>query len=108
VIGDGAVGLSAVLAAKRLRAERIILMGRHQARTDLGREFGAPTSCRSAAMRASPRSGSSPAVTVPTPCSGASAPGRRSRWRSASRATAAWRAGSGPPGTRRCRWTSEP
>jgi threonine dehydrogenase-like Zn-dependent dehydrogenase len=41
VIGDGAVGLSAVLAAKRLRAERIILMGRHTQRTDLGREFGA-------------------------------------------------------------------
>jgi threonine dehydrogenase-like Zn-dependent dehydrogenase len=35
VIGDGAVGLSAVLAAKR-----IILMGRHKDRTDLGREFG--------------------------------------------------------------------
>jgi threonine dehydrogenase-like Zn-dependent dehydrogenase len=41
VIGDGAVGLSAVLAAKRLGAERIILMGRHEQRTDLGREFGA-------------------------------------------------------------------
>jgi threonine dehydrogenase-like Zn-dependent dehydrogenase len=40
VIGDGAVGLSAVLAAKRLGAERIILMGRHTARTDLGREWG--------------------------------------------------------------------
>jgi threonine dehydrogenase-like Zn-dependent dehydrogenase len=41
VIGDGAVGLSAVLAAKRLGAERIVLMGRHKDRTDLGREFGA-------------------------------------------------------------------
>ena len=41
VIGDGAVGLSAVLAAKRLGAERIILMGRHKDRTDLGTEFGA-------------------------------------------------------------------
>jgi threonine dehydrogenase-like Zn-dependent dehydrogenase len=41
VIGDGAVGLSAVLAAKRLGAEQILLMGRHQVRTDLGREFGA-------------------------------------------------------------------
>jgi threonine dehydrogenase-like Zn-dependent dehydrogenase len=41
VIGDGAVGLSAVLAARRLGAERILLMGRHQQRTDLGREFGA-------------------------------------------------------------------
>jgi threonine dehydrogenase-like Zn-dependent dehydrogenase len=41
VIGDGAVGLSAVLAAKRLGAERIILMGRHKDRTDLGQEWGA-------------------------------------------------------------------
>jgi threonine dehydrogenase-like Zn-dependent dehydrogenase len=41
VIGDGAVGLCAVMAAKRLGAERIILMGRHLDRTDLGREFGA-------------------------------------------------------------------
>lgn len=41
VIGDGAVGLSAVLAARELGAERIILMGRHRARTDLGIEFGA-------------------------------------------------------------------
>ncbi|MEV0778524.1 zinc-binding dehydrogenase [Streptomyces sp. NPDC050433] len=41
VIGDGAVGLLAVLSARRLGAEQIILMGRHQERTDLGREFGA-------------------------------------------------------------------
>ncbi|MCU1689027.1 MAG: dehydrogenase, partial [Jatrophihabitantaceae bacterium] len=41
VIGDGAVGLSAVLASRRLGAERIILMGRHAVRTDLGREWGA-------------------------------------------------------------------
>ncbi|MFF0248785.1 alcohol dehydrogenase catalytic domain-containing protein [Streptosporangium sandarakinum] len=41
VIGDGAVGLLAVLSARRLGAEQIILMGRHRARTDLGREFGA-------------------------------------------------------------------
>jgi threonine dehydrogenase-like Zn-dependent dehydrogenase len=41
VIGDGAVGLSAVLSAKRLGAERIILMGHHKDRTDLGVEFGA-------------------------------------------------------------------
>ncbi|HRC41129.1 zinc-binding dehydrogenase [Nostocoides sp.] len=41
VVGDGAVGLSAVLAARQLSAERIILMGRHTERTDLGREFGA-------------------------------------------------------------------
>ncbi|MFD5573720.1 zinc-dependent alcohol dehydrogenase family protein [Streptomyces cadmiisoli] len=41
VVGDGAVGLSAVLAARRQGAERIILMGRHRERTDLGRDFGA-------------------------------------------------------------------
>lgn len=41
VIGDGAVGLSAVLASKELGAETIILMGRHQSRTDLGKSFGA-------------------------------------------------------------------
>jgi threonine dehydrogenase-like Zn-dependent dehydrogenase len=41
VIGDGAVGLSAVLASKQMGAETIVLMGRHTARTDLGREFGA-------------------------------------------------------------------
>lgn len=41
VIGDGAVGLSAVLASRQLGAERIILMGRHASRTDLGVEWGA-------------------------------------------------------------------
>ncbi|WKE73507.1 alcohol dehydrogenase catalytic domain-containing protein [Streptomyces sp. WP-1] len=41
VVGDGAVGLCAVIAARRLGAERIVLAGRHQARTGLGREFGA-------------------------------------------------------------------
>ncbi len=41
VIGDGAVGLLAVLSARQRGAERIILMGRHEARTDLGRRYGA-------------------------------------------------------------------
>ena len=41
VIGDGAVGLLAVLSAKQLGADRIILMGRHEARTNLGIQFGA-------------------------------------------------------------------
>ncbi|MFE7568736.1 zinc-binding dehydrogenase [Streptomyces sp. NPDC057539] len=41
VVGDGAVGLAGVISAKLLGAERIILMGRHTARTDLGRAFGA-------------------------------------------------------------------
>jgi threonine dehydrogenase-like Zn-dependent dehydrogenase len=41
VIGDGAVGLCAVISAKLMGAGKIILMGRHEARTNLGREFGA-------------------------------------------------------------------
>ena len=41
VIGDGAVGLCGVIAAKRLGAEQIILLGRHDDRTELGRDFGA-------------------------------------------------------------------
>lgn len=41
VIGDGAVGLLAVLSAKQLGADRVVLMGRHQQRTELGGEFGA-------------------------------------------------------------------
>src|SRR3712207_1121579 len=41
VVGDGAVGLLAVLAAKQLGAERIIAMIRHGSRQRLAREFGA-------------------------------------------------------------------
>jgi hypothetical protein len=41
VIGDGAVGLCGVIAAKRLGAEQIIILGRHTDRTDLARKFGA-------------------------------------------------------------------
>jgi len=41
VVGDGAVGLCGVLAAKRLDAERIIALSRHPARQELAREFGA-------------------------------------------------------------------
>jgi threonine dehydrogenase-like Zn-dependent dehydrogenase len=41
VVGDGAVGLLAVLAAKQLGAERIIAMSRHESRQRLAREYGA-------------------------------------------------------------------
>jgi len=41
VVGDGAVGLCGVLAAKRLGAERVIAMGHHADRLDVAREFGA-------------------------------------------------------------------
>lgn len=41
VIGDGAVGLCGVIAAKRLGAEQIIIMGRHPDRIELAKQFGA-------------------------------------------------------------------
>jgi len=41
VVGDGAVGLCGVLAAKRLGAERIIVFGHHPERLELARRFGA-------------------------------------------------------------------
>jgi threonine dehydrogenase-like Zn-dependent dehydrogenase len=41
VIGDGAVGILAVLAARQMGAERIIAMSRHASRQKLAREFGA-------------------------------------------------------------------
>jgi threonine dehydrogenase-like Zn-dependent dehydrogenase len=41
VVGDGAVGLLAVLAAKQLGAERIVAMSRHESRQRLAREYGA-------------------------------------------------------------------
>jgi threonine dehydrogenase-like Zn-dependent dehydrogenase len=41
VVGDGAVGLCAVMAAKQLGAQRIIAMSRHADRQALAREFGA-------------------------------------------------------------------
>jgi threonine dehydrogenase-like Zn-dependent dehydrogenase len=41
VVGDGAVGLCGVLAAKRLGAERIIALGRHPSRTAIAQGFGA-------------------------------------------------------------------
>jgi threonine dehydrogenase-like Zn-dependent dehydrogenase len=41
VVGDGAVGLLGVLAAKQLGAERIVVFSRHESRQQLAREFGA-------------------------------------------------------------------
>jgi threonine dehydrogenase-like Zn-dependent dehydrogenase len=41
VVGDGAVGLMAVLAAKQLGAERIVAMSRHPERQELARFYGA-------------------------------------------------------------------
>ncbi|HET7576409.1 MAG TPA: zinc-dependent alcohol dehydrogenase family protein [Sphingomicrobium sp.] len=41
VVGDGAVGICGVIAAKRLGAEQIVIMGRHPDRIALAKEFGA-------------------------------------------------------------------
>jgi threonine dehydrogenase-like Zn-dependent dehydrogenase len=41
VVGDGAVGLCGVIASRRLGAEQIVIMGRHDDRIALAREFGA-------------------------------------------------------------------
>ncbi|MFP5371812.1 MAG: zinc-binding dehydrogenase, partial [Actinomycetes bacterium] len=41
IVGDGAVGLCGVIAARRLGAEQIIILGRHADRIALAREFGA-------------------------------------------------------------------
>ncbi len=41
VVGDGAVGLLAVLSARQMGAERIIAMSRHEKRQNLALEFGA-------------------------------------------------------------------
>jgi threonine dehydrogenase-like Zn-dependent dehydrogenase len=41
VVGDGAVGLMGVLAARQMGAERIIAMSRHKTRQDLALEYGA-------------------------------------------------------------------
>jgi hypothetical protein len=41
VVGDGAVGLCGVIAARRLGAERILILGRHPTRIALARAFGA-------------------------------------------------------------------
>jgi threonine dehydrogenase-like Zn-dependent dehydrogenase len=41
VVGDGAVGLCGVIAARRLGAERIIMLGRHADRIAVARAFGA-------------------------------------------------------------------
>jgi threonine dehydrogenase-like Zn-dependent dehydrogenase len=46
VVGDGAVGLCGVIAAKRLGAEQIILLGNNPERVALGQEFGATDAVR--------------------------------------------------------------
>ena len=78
VVGDGAVGLSGVLAASRMGAERVVAMSRHASRqADRPASSAPPTSSTSAARRVRRRSASSPAASAPTPCWSASAPTSR-------------------------------
>jgi threonine dehydrogenase-like Zn-dependent dehydrogenase len=77
VVGDGAVGLLGVLAARRLGAERIIAMSRHEPRQQLALDYGPPTSLPSAAPREWPRSKTSPTGSAPTRSSKRSAPRNR-------------------------------
>ena len=76
VIGDGAVGLCGVLAAKRLGAEQIVLMGATPTVPIWAVTSVPPTSSPSAARRASIEFVSSPAATALTPSSNASEPKR--------------------------------
>jgi threonine dehydrogenase-like Zn-dependent dehydrogenase len=77
VVGDGAVGLLGVLAARELGAERIIAFSRHQSRQQLAARSGLPTSSPNAETRASPSSRTSPAASAPTVSSRPSAPRSR-------------------------------
>ncbi|QGN08276.1 IMP dehydrogenase [Halorhabdus sp. CBA1104] len=52
VVGDGAVGLCGVLAARRLGAQRIIAMGHHDDRLDMARDFGATATVSSRGQQA--------------------------------------------------------
>jgi len=86
VVGDGAVGLCGVIAARRLGAEQIILIGRHPARVALGRELGA-TDIVTQRRRSSGFWNCREAMAC-TRCSSASAPSRPClmRWPSRARA----------------------
>lgn len=55
VVGDGAVGLCGVIAAKRLGAEQIVIMGRHEDRIALAQEFGATDVVRERGAEAAER-----------------------------------------------------
>ena len=101
VVGDGAVGLCGVIAAKRLGAEQIILLGRHSDRIALAKEFGATDVVSERGEEAVERCASSRAASAPTPSSNASASNSRCRRRSASPVPVARSAASGSRRTRR-------
>jgi threonine dehydrogenase-like Zn-dependent dehydrogenase len=77
VVGDGAVGLLGVLAAKQLGAERVIAMSRHEPRQHSPTSTGPRTSSPSAATRVWPGSRTSPTGWAHTRSSRRSAPRSR-------------------------------
>ncbi|MBB5081874.1 threonine dehydrogenase-like Zn-dependent dehydrogenase [Nonomuraea endophytica] len=74
VVGDGAVGLCAVLAARQLGAERVVAMSRHEPRRRLAVEFGATDIVTERGDAGVAGSRSSPAGSAPTASSRPSAP----------------------------------
>ena len=71
VVGDGAVGLCGVIAARRLGAEQIILLGRHPDRIALAKISGRRTLSANGARKRSSACAISPAASGPTPFSSA-------------------------------------
>src|SRR6266511_3654533 len=103
VVGDGAVGLCGVIAAKRLGAEQIIILGRHPDRIALAKEFGATDVVSERGDDAVERVRKLTGGLAPTLSSSASASQTRCAPRSASRVRAAPSAASAFPRTRPCR-----
>jgi threonine dehydrogenase-like Zn-dependent dehydrogenase len=66
VVGDGAVGLCGVIAASRLGAEQIIMLGRHPERIALAREFGATDIVAERGDAAIDACANSPAASAPS------------------------------------------
>ena len=96
-VGDGTVGAFGVIAAKRLGAEQIILLGRHADRIALAREFGATDVVSERGNEAVERIRELTNGFGATPSSSASAPRRPSSPRSGSRVPAARSAASAFP-----------
>ena len=84
VVGDGAVGLCGVIAARRLGAEQIIILGRHPDGSRSPEISGRRTSSANGARKRSSVCAISPVASGPTPSSSAWASGRRPSPRSAS------------------------
>jgi threonine dehydrogenase-like Zn-dependent dehydrogenase len=103
VVGDGAVGLLAVLAATQLGAERVIAMSRPSRGSAWRASSAQPRSSRSAATTASSGSRSSGTGSARTPSSRRSAPKSRCCRRSTRPALAGTSASSASPTASSCR-----